>query len=153
VYGGAKYGYTHPILALLDALDVLFKANLRNLDLLEDWLLKDASYKIALMPKKEFLPRKTAAGAPNTSARDKCKINFNENQPTVLTILGCQTETGLEQHAWMIHLLLLILIKRPVRLYRISRSVLSQSCCNMKRLYPSIKTAYLVKLGEKWSAL
>jgi hypothetical protein len=61
----------------LDALDVLFKANLRNLDLLEDWLLKDAPYKISLMPKKEFLPRKTAAaGAPNTSARDKCKIDF-----------------------------------------------------------------------------
>ncbi|QRV81874.1 hypothetical protein RhiJN_09889 [Ceratobasidium sp. AG-Ba] len=54
-----------------DALDVLFKANLRNLDLLEDWLLKDAPYNIALMPKKEFLPRKTAAGAANTDARDK----------------------------------------------------------------------------------
>ncbi|KAF8605693.1 hypothetical protein BDV93DRAFT_543309 [Ceratobasidium sp. AG-I] len=55
-----------------DLFDVLFKANLRNLDLLEDWLLKDASYRIALMPKKEFLPRKTAAGArPSASARDK----------------------------------------------------------------------------------
>ncbi|KAG9081103.1 hypothetical protein FRC06_005823 [Ceratobasidium sp. 370] len=57
--------------ALGDVLDVLFKANLRNLDLLEDWLLKDAPYKVALMPKKEFLPRKTAAGASNRSARDK----------------------------------------------------------------------------------
>ncbi|KAG8689572.1 hypothetical protein FRC08_010885, partial [Ceratobasidium sp. 394] len=54
-----------------DALDVLFKANLRNLALLEDWLLKDAPYKITLMPKKEFLPRKAAAGVPNSDARDK----------------------------------------------------------------------------------
>ncbi|CAE6495425.1 unnamed protein product [Rhizoctonia solani] len=54
-----------------DALDVLFKANLRNLDLLEDWLLKDAPYRIALMPSKEFLPRKTGTRAPNGDARDK----------------------------------------------------------------------------------
>ncbi|KAG8779153.1 hypothetical protein FRC12_024607 [Ceratobasidium sp. 428] len=58
-----------PILG--DALDVLFKANLRNLDLLEDWLLKDAPYKIALMPKKEFLPRKSAAGVSSNDGRDK----------------------------------------------------------------------------------
>ncbi|QRW23490.1 hypothetical protein RhiXN_08526 [Rhizoctonia solani] len=54
-----------------DALDVLFKANLRNLDLLEDWLLKDAPYRIALMPNREFLPRKTAAGVPKNDARNK----------------------------------------------------------------------------------
>ncbi|KAG8713765.1 hypothetical protein FRC09_018353 [Ceratobasidium sp. 395] len=60
-----------PYIITVDALDVLFKANLRNLDLLEDWLLKDAPYKIALMPKKEFLPRKSAAGVPNNDGRDK----------------------------------------------------------------------------------
>ncbi|CEL60359.1 hypothetical protein RSOLAG1IB_09577 [Rhizoctonia solani AG-1 IB] len=54
-----------------DALDVLFKANLRNLDLLEDWLLKGAPYRISLMPNKEFLPRKTATGVPTGNARDK----------------------------------------------------------------------------------
>ncbi|KAB5589241.1 Transmembrane protein [Ceratobasidium theobromae] len=54
-----------------DALDVLFKANLRNLDLLEDWLLKDAPHRIFLMPNREFLPRKSAAREHNADARSK----------------------------------------------------------------------------------
>ncbi|KAF8699898.1 hypothetical protein RHS03_06735, partial [Rhizoctonia solani] len=65
-----------------DALDVLFKANLRNLDLLEDWLLKDAPYRIALMPNREFLPRKTAAGLPKNEARNKCKFKYAPNYET-----------------------------------------------------------------------
>ncbi|ELU39980.1 hypothetical protein AG1IA_05992 [Rhizoctonia solani AG-1 IA] len=67
---------------LIDALDVLFKANLRNLDLLEDWLLKDAPYRIALMPNREFLPRKTAAGVPKNDARNKCEFKYALNYET-----------------------------------------------------------------------
>ncbi|KAG8936841.1 hypothetical protein FRC03_009606 [Tulasnella sp. 419] len=45
-----------------DFLDVLFKANLRNLTLLEEWLLRDApQFNIALAPSDVFLPRKRRA--------------------------------------------------------------------------------------------
>ncbi|KAF8755412.1 hypothetical protein RHS01_05096 [Rhizoctonia solani] len=63
-----------------DALDVLFKANLRNLDLLEDWLLKDAPYRIALMPNREFLPRKRPLEYP------KMTHETNVNLSTLLTM-------------------------------------------------------------------
>ncbi|KAG9038053.1 hypothetical protein FRB95_002981 [Tulasnella sp. JGI-2019a] len=41
-----------------DLLDVLFKSNLRNLELLEDWLIKEApQYQISIPPSKQFLPK------------------------------------------------------------------------------------------------
>lgn len=82
------------MITLLDLFDVLFKSNLRNLDLLEDWLLKGAQYKIALMPKKEFLPRKTATGAaPSASARDKCTFERYDYSSRVLRVLPDRNRT------------------------------------------------------------
>ncbi|KAF8320864.1 hypothetical protein DL93DRAFT_2163830 [Clavulina sp. PMI_390] len=47
-----------------DVLDTLFKSNLRNLALLEDWLLKgEHRYNIQVTPSDEFLPRKSSAKA------------------------------------------------------------------------------------------
>jgi len=45
-------------LLLADILDALLKANLRNLAILEDWLLKGShGYAIEITPNDEFLPR------------------------------------------------------------------------------------------------
>jgi len=49
-----------------DILDTLFKSNLRNLALLEDWLLQGThTYNIQITPSDEFLPKKTAFTANN----------------------------------------------------------------------------------------
>ncbi|KZO98918.1 hypothetical protein CALVIDRAFT_561847 [Calocera viscosa TUFC12733] len=60
-----------------DIADVLWKANLRNLDLLEGWLLNDpaaARFSISLMPKNEFLPkagRRSARRGAQANGRDR----------------------------------------------------------------------------------
>ncbi|KIO32278.1 hypothetical protein M407DRAFT_241529 [Tulasnella calospora MUT 4182] len=56
-----------------DFLDVIFKANLRNLALLEDWLIKDApQYRISIPPSDFFLPRvRKGEGSWNRAAGDR----------------------------------------------------------------------------------
>lgn len=84
----------HLRISRTDILDVLFKANLRNLTLLEvkhpipslshnnqklvmnqDWLLKSSEariYNISIPPSDVFLPRKRGGRTARTDPKDKC---------------------------------------------------------------------------------
>ncbi|KAG8887225.1 hypothetical protein FRB98_000322 [Tulasnella sp. 332] len=66
-----------------DLLDVLFKSNLRNLELLEEWLIKEApQYQISIPPSKEFLPKlKKGAKTWNKAAGDPDPRDKYRNLP------------------------------------------------------------------------
>jgi len=66
-----------------DVLDVFFKANLRNLELLEDWLIKDANqYQISIPPSKQYLPRmRKGAKTWNKAAGDPDPRDKYRNPP------------------------------------------------------------------------